>query len=317
MGFEGDWFEASHFYELGKSNMSEKKMFKVLLVSDDLEAVSLIKEVLSGKSIFYVHHTDSLKSGVDFLKENRHFDLYIIDEFSGIHGHAFLNYRADNPQFNKLPLLYLTEEVTFSKLLTLKNLYVGNVLLKPLKANMLYAKIESILHLGAHYTIEVVEKLRKIAFFKHFALNELYQILESGYINQFLPEQILIREKGIIDKFGVLLQGVVGIMMVEGNNPPVLVNELKRGHFLGETNLLTRKESQVRVVCQETTMVFMLPYFAFHLLPDSLQTKLLRLITRGLGEKLNKMNQLLYLQKKDHQQLVASLKNEMGIIVKP
>lgn len=281
--------------------------FRTLAATNDDESKAVIQNILSPGKKFSVRHTSDVAQAVELL-EQEPWDLIIVDEYTSIYAHPLISRWSELS--SKTPLLLLTDDISFAKLAHLKTRYVRDILLKPIKENMLFAKVESMLHMGAHYSLETVEKLRRIEFFQNFSLDEMYRILEAGYINRFQEGQVLIRENGVIDKLGVVLKGSVTIYLKEEGGEPRIIQTLKVGHLLGETNLLSRKAAKARVVSNEDTLVFMVPYFAFHLLSDELQNKLFRFIIRHLSKKLNQTSRLLYAEKEQNE--ILSLQGKSG-----
>ena len=67
-------------------------------------------------------------------------------------------------------------------------------------------------------------------------LNELYQILETGFIKEFSVGKALIHESGMVNKFGVILKGEAGVYRMDEQGNSTEISTLKKGDFLNVAN---------------------------------------------------------------------------------
>ncbi|MGK5093775.1 cyclic nucleotide-binding domain-containing protein [Deltaproteobacteria bacterium TL4] len=274
--------------------MNQNDPQAILVVTKDQDTWIFIKKALSALRKCKLHQAINPQKGVTHLKNKPNYDLLITDEFQDLKFNALVQFWSNSKQWHKIPLILLTTEVTFAKLKLYKEYGIQHVLIHPLEGNTLFEKVKTTLGIEINFSKETIERIVKTDFFKNFNLNEIQTFLSLGYLRKFEHDDVLIQEKGTIDKLGILLQGKVGVYLVQPHSEPELITELGACSLLGETSLLTRSHSSTRVISHGKSVVFMLPYYAIQLFSDELRERLLRLIIRELSKKLHTMTQEMY-----------------------
>ncbi|MBF0237399.1 MAG: cyclic nucleotide-binding domain-containing protein [SAR324 cluster bacterium] len=265
---------------------------KILLVTQDQEAIKLLTSTFKAIRTFQVLTASNPEKGIEFMKAHESsIVLLIVDEFGGLQFNMLIEKWVEHKQWFKIPLILLTEEVTFAKLKQCKEHYIHHVLVKPLEKQNTFEKLKAVLKVEQNLSNEFIEKIRNAEFFMNFKLDEIKKLMELGFVKKFEAGQVLIREEGTIDKLGIILEGEVGVYRIHPSYEPLLLTELKACALLGETTLLSRERSRTRVVSHTPSLVFMLPYFAIQLFPDELRERLLRVIIRTLTQKLRALSQ--------------------------
>ncbi|MBF0350460.1 MAG: cyclic nucleotide-binding domain-containing protein [SAR324 cluster bacterium] len=261
---------------------------KVLLVTNNKDSRSMVQDTLTKLNVCNVHHAETPQKGIDLLNQHSIYDLSIVDEFN-LGGNALIKAWVHRPHLRNIPMILMTEEVSLFKLQMYRRNYIRHVLIKPFDSSTFFQKFENVLRLGEHFSPEYINKIRKIDFFSHFKLCDLYQILETGFIKEFQAGSTLIHESGKVNKFGVILKGEAGIYRTDKEGNSTEVSTLKKGDFLGETNLLSSEHSSTRIVAHTNSIVFMMPNYAFQLFPEKLRDQFYQLIILNLTKKLRYM----------------------------
>lgn len=174
------------------------KKVTVLLVEDDENISSLLKEILSEKN-FDMTLTDDGKKALDILKDNT-YDLILLDEkLPSMYGSEVLIRVKANPRICHIPVIMLTslkdEEYQISVLQEGADDYIT----KPFRINVLLARINSVLRRtndpASFLDVEIPEGAEPKALSKKEL--EVLHLIVKGYNNQKISQDLFISESTV------------------------------------------------------------------------------------------------------------------------
>ncbi|MEW5818934.1 MAG: response regulator transcription factor [Cyanobacteriota bacterium] len=175
-----------------------EKEISLLLVEDDENISSLLKQILSEKN-FNVTHIDDGKKALECVKEHS-FDLILLDEkLPSMYGSEVLVNIKASPKTCNIPVIMLTslkdEEYQVSVLQEGADDYIT----KPFRINVLLARINTVLKRAsskaANLEIEVPDGSEPSSLSKKEI--EVLGLVVKGYNNQKISETLYISESTV------------------------------------------------------------------------------------------------------------------------
>lgn len=175
-----------------------EKEISILLVEDDENISSLLKQILSEKE-FTVTHTDDGKKALDILKDNI-FDLILLDEkLPSMYGSEVLVNIKANHRTCSIPVIMLTSLKDEDYQVSVLQEGADDYITKPFRINVLLARINSVLRRTTSKTasleIEIPEGADPASVSKKE--REVLALVVKGYNNQRISETLYISESTV------------------------------------------------------------------------------------------------------------------------
>lgn len=174
------------------------KEISLLLVEDDENISSLLKEILSDKG-FKVTHIDDGKKALEKIK-SENFDLIILDEkLPSMYGSEILvNVRA-HPGTCSIPIIMLTSLKDEDYQISVLKEGADDYVTKPFRINVLMARIESVLRRANTNASNLEIEIPELAAPQSLSKKELevLSLVIKGYNNQKISESLFISESTV------------------------------------------------------------------------------------------------------------------------
>lgn len=174
-----------------------EKQVSVLLVEDDVNISSLLKEILASNN-FKVSHVDDGKKALDELKKST-FDLILLDEnLPSMNGSEVLVYVKANPNISHIPVIMLTSLKDDEYQVSVLKEGADDYITKPFRINVLLARIDSVIRRAGQIKfleIEISEDADPASLSKKE--KEVLALVVKGYNNQRISETLYISESTV------------------------------------------------------------------------------------------------------------------------
>ena len=174
-----------------------EKQISVLLVEDDENISSLLKEILASNN-FKVSHVDDGKKALDELKKSA-FDLILLDEnLPSMNGSEVLVYVKANPNISHIPVIMLTSLKDDEYQVSVLKEGADDYITKPFRINVLLARIDSVIRRAGQIKfleIEISEDADPASLSKKE--KEVLALVVKGYNNQRISETLYISESTV------------------------------------------------------------------------------------------------------------------------
>lgn len=174
-----------------------EKAISVLLVEDDENISSLLKEILASNN-FKVTHVDDGTKALDELKGNV-FDLILLDEnLPSMNGSEVLVHVKANPNISHIPVIMLTSLKDDEYQVSVLKEGADDYITKPFRINVLLARIDSVIRRTGQIKsleIEIAEDADPASLSKKE--KEVLALVVKGYNNQRISETLYISESTV------------------------------------------------------------------------------------------------------------------------
>lgn len=175
-----------------------EKEISLLLVEDDENISSLLKEILSDKG-FKVSHIDDGKKALEKIK-NESFDLIILDEkLPSMYGSEILVNVKANPSTSSIPIIMLTSLKDEDYQISVLKEGADDYVTKPFRINVLLARIESVMRRAESKVANLDIEISDNAAPQNLSKKELevLGLVVKGYNNQKISESLFISESTV------------------------------------------------------------------------------------------------------------------------
>src|SRR5581483_219391 len=107
--------------------------------------------------------------------------------------------------------------------------------------------------------------------FRALPARRLSRLLAASHLEQYMPDQVIVREGTLGDAFYVVIQGEVAVQVSHGDGHVTRLATLRPGDYFGEMALLSGRPRVADVLAVEPTEVLAVPAAVFdaHLLGDA------------------------------------------------